>query len=130
MYRISKIETGKRIRRLLRECGVTVRDVQEEMELESPQAIYKWLNGKSLPATENLLILSKMLRIPMEEMLVTEKQNQYEAEKQAEWKIKHPPLFMAYRFWETNPVRRADAERYSLIEDLVQERLRKISCAN
>lgn len=47
MYRISKIETGKRIRRLLRECGVTVRDVQEEMELESPQAIYKWLNGLS-----------------------------------------------------------------------------------
>lgn len=131
MYRISKVETGKRIRRLLKECGVTVRDVQEEMELESPQAIYKWLNGKSLPSTENLLILAKMLRIPMEEMIVTEEQNKYEAAKRLEWEIKHPPVFMAYRFWETNPVRRADAERLSLfMEDLAQERLRKINCAN
>ena len=57
MYRISKVETGRRLRKLMNWHGVTVREVQEEMELESPQAIYKWLNGRALPSLENLLIL-------------------------------------------------------------------------
>mgnify|MGYP001084677116 CR=1 FL=1 len=69
MRRISKAETGKRIRKLLVESGITVREVQEAMELESPQAVYKWLNGKALPSTENLLTLSEMLQIPMEHIL-------------------------------------------------------------
>ena len=34
MRRISKAETGKRIRKLLVESGITVREVQEAMELE------------------------------------------------------------------------------------------------
>ena len=57
MVKISKEETGKRIRRLLAECGITVRDVQEELELDSPQSVYKWLKGKALPSLDNLLVL-------------------------------------------------------------------------
>lgn len=131
MYRISKAGTGKRIRRLLGEYGLTVREVQEEMELESPQAVYKWLNGKATPSIENLLVLAKMLHLPMEELIVLEDEDEYEAEKRMKWEKNHPPLFMSYRFWETNPVRRADAERLSLlVEDMAQERLRVISCAD
>ncbi len=51
MYRISKVETGNRIRKLMRERGISVREIQDEMELESPQSVYKWLNGKSVPTT-------------------------------------------------------------------------------
>ena len=40
MVKISKEETGKRIRRLLAESGITVRDVQEELELDSTQSVY------------------------------------------------------------------------------------------
>lgn len=57
MVKISKEETGKRIRRLLAESGITVRDVQEELELDSPQSVYKWLKGKALPSLDNLLVL-------------------------------------------------------------------------
>ena len=52
MVKISKEETGKRIRRLLAESGITVRDVQEELELDSPQSVYKWLKGKALPSLD------------------------------------------------------------------------------
>lgn len=131
MYRISKSGTGKRLRRLMEEYGLTVREVQEEMELESQQAVYKWLNGKTMPSTENLLVLSKLLHLPMEELLVLEEEDEHEAAKRIKWEKKHPPLFMSYRFWQTDPVRRADAERLSLfIEDIAQERLRIISCAD
>lgn len=131
MYRISKSETGKRLRRLMGEYGLTVREVQEEMELESPQAVYKWLQGKTMPSIENLLVLAKLLHLPMEELLVLEDENEYDAAKRIEWEKNHPPLFFAYQFYETDPVRRADAKRLSLlIEDMAQERLRIISCAD
>ena len=71
MYMLIKSkETGDRIRQLITENGYTVRDVQEVMGFENPQAVYKWLSGKSLPSLENLLILSKLLNKTMEEILV------------------------------------------------------------
>ena len=94
MRRISKAETGKRIRKLLVESGITVREVQEAMELESPQAVYKWLNGKALPSTENLLILSEMLRMPMEQILVLDRSKVSEG---CLWRLwKYPPVIWSY----------------------------------
>lgn len=99
MARISKVETGKNIRKLLAEYGLTVRDVQEELELDSPQSVYKWLNGKALPSLENLMILSSMLDVPMERILVMERADEKEvAEKRMRWIKKHPPVMRAYRF--------------------------------
>lgn len=99
MARISKAETGKNIRRLLAEYGITVRDVQEELELDSPQSVYKWLNGKALPSLENLMILGSMLDMPMEKILVTEGTEDKEVlERRMRWVKKHPPVLRAYRF--------------------------------
>lgn len=67
---IQQKETGENIRRLLKTNGYTVKDVQEVMGFENPQAVYKWLSGKSLPSLENLLILSKLLNISIENILV------------------------------------------------------------
>lgn len=70
--RISKKGTGKNIRKLLAEKEITVREIQEEMELDSPQAVYKWLNGKALPSLENLMTLGNILNVSMEEILAVE----------------------------------------------------------
>ena len=70
MVKISKEETGKRIRRLLAESGITVRDVQEELELDSPQSVYKWLKGKALPSLDNLVVVVFMLVLRLEHILV------------------------------------------------------------
>lgn len=58
---IQRKATGERIRELLLNNGYTVKDIQEVMGFENPQAVYKWLCGKSLPNLDNLLILSKVL---------------------------------------------------------------------
>ena len=50
-------ETGERIRRLLLEQGYTIREIQGAFGFENPQAIYKWLSGKSLPSIDNFIIL-------------------------------------------------------------------------
>lgn len=67
---IRQEETGKRIKQMMQEHGYSVRDIQEAMGFENPQAIYKWLSGKSLPNLDNFLILSKILHTSMEEILV------------------------------------------------------------
>lgn len=67
---IKQKETGSHIKQLLEKNGYTVKDVQKAMGFENPQAIYKWLSGKSLPNLDNLVILSRILHISMEEILV------------------------------------------------------------
>lgn len=63
-------ETGERIKELMERYGYTVKDLQEAIGLESPQSIYKWMAGKSLPTLDNLLILSRALHTTIEGILV------------------------------------------------------------
>jgi len=64
--------TGNRLRSLLAQRGYTVRDIQDVMGFEHPQAVYKWLNGKCLPCPDNLLILSILFGISINDLLVSD----------------------------------------------------------
>lgn len=63
-------KTGKRIKQLLAEKGYTIREIQGAFGFENPQAIYKWISGKSLPSIDNFVILSKLLHTTIEDILV------------------------------------------------------------
>lgn len=67
---IQQKETGSRIKSLLRESEYTVRDIQNAMGFENPQAVYKWISGKFLPSLDNFLILSRLLNTSIEDILV------------------------------------------------------------
>lgn len=69
---IQQKETGKQIKKLLMEKGYTVKDVQSAMGFENPQAIYKWMSGRSLPSLDSLIILSRLLHTSMEDILVVD----------------------------------------------------------
>ena len=62
--------TGRCIERQRRQAGLTVRDLQAYFGFEYPQAIYKWQHGECLPSVDNLLALARVLRVPMEDLLV------------------------------------------------------------
>ena len=67
---IQPAETGKQIKRLLLENGYTIREIQGAFGFENPQAIYKWISGKSLPSLDNFIILSRLLHTSIEDILV------------------------------------------------------------
>lgn len=69
---IEQKATGNRIRELLKENGYTVKDIQKAMGFENPQAVYKWISGRSLPSLDNFLILSKILHTSIEDILVVD----------------------------------------------------------
>ena len=52
------------------EQGYTIREIQGAFGFENPQAIYKWLSGKSLPSIDNFVILSRLLHTTIEDILV------------------------------------------------------------
>lgn len=67
---IKQEETGKRIKQLLQDHGYKVKDIQGAMGFETPQVVYKWLSGKSLPSLDNFVILSRLLNTSIEDILV------------------------------------------------------------
>lgn len=67
---IKQEETGKRIKQLLQDHGYKVKDIQWAMGFETPQVVYKWLSGKSLPSLDNFVILSRLLNTSIEDILV------------------------------------------------------------
>ena len=64
--------TGETIVSLRRRKGLTVRDIQRLLGFTTPQAIYKWQRGETLPTIENLAALACILCVPMEEILAVE----------------------------------------------------------
>lgn len=63
--------TGTQIKSLRRESGFSVRDIQEIFGFEFPQAVYSWEQGKNVPSIDNLLVLSKLFKVSMDEIIVT-----------------------------------------------------------
>ena len=71
LFRVIDLKaTGQNIRRLMKDKGITVRNLQQFYGFEAPQAIYKWINGQTLPNLDNLYALAGLFRIPIDEILV------------------------------------------------------------
>ena len=49
--------TGRNIRRLRENAGLTVKDIQDIFGFATPQAIYKWQRGTAMPTLDNLVVL-------------------------------------------------------------------------
>ncbi len=70
---INMKETGNNISRMRKEKGITIRQIQEEMGFNTPQAIYKWQAGATLPSLENLVVLAEMFETTIAEIVVVSK---------------------------------------------------------
>ncbi len=67
---IDMVATGNNITRLREQAGMSVRDLQNVFGFASPQAIYKWQNGISMPTIDNLIVLSVVLNVKIEDIVV------------------------------------------------------------
>ena len=65
-------QTGANIKKLRQGRGLTVADLQTVFGFASPQAIYKWQTGDSMPSLDNLVILSSILGVTMDQLVVVD----------------------------------------------------------
>ena len=63
-------KTGANIKRLSREYGYSVEEIMKITGVSTPQAVYKWFSGKSIPSMETLLVLSEIFETGVKDILV------------------------------------------------------------
>ena len=63
-------KTGQRIKEICDNQGITVRQIQDELNIGSFQSIYSWFHGKTLPSLDNFYALCKLLHVSMDSMIV------------------------------------------------------------
>ena len=71
-------ETGKKLRKIMKERGIMVKEVQQDLGLGSVQSVYHWLNGISLPSIDNLYALSVLLDLSMDDLVCGNKEEMTE----------------------------------------------------
>ncbi len=69
---VDLIATGKNIEKLRKEAGLSVKDLQNIFGFGTPQAIYKWQHGTALPTVDNLVLLSAIFKVSIDEILIVE----------------------------------------------------------
>ena len=70
MPTINMTATGANIRALIKNKGLKVADVQVRCGFNTPQAIFKWMRGDTMPTIDNMVILAKMLGVTIDEILI------------------------------------------------------------
>ena len=76
---IDMAKTGQNIVFLRKQAGLSVRDLQDVFGFATPQAIYKWQKGLALPTIDNLVVLAALLDVSIDDIIVTDIQNQIKA---------------------------------------------------
>ena len=69
---VSLEKTGRRMKEKVKECGDTTKEIMEYMGFRHPKSIYAWYRGDSLPTLENMIALSVLLHVSVNELIVIE----------------------------------------------------------
>ena len=67
---IDMVRTGQNISRLRKQAGVSVKELQDVFGFNSPQAIYKWQHGATLPTIDNLVVLAAVFKVRIDDILI------------------------------------------------------------
>lgn len=69
---IDLIATGQNITKKREHAGYSVRQLQQILGFSTPQAIYKWQRGESMPSIDNLAALAAVLNTKLDEIIIYE----------------------------------------------------------
>lgn len=78
--------TGQNIKQIMKKRGMTVKDIQEFLELNTPQSIYHWFDGRNLPTTDNLYALSELFHLPVDALLKGNRRYTYVSAEEAAYR--------------------------------------------
>ena len=67
---IDPVATGNRINTLRMDRGYSVAFLRDYFGLSTTNAIYKWLRGDSLPTLDNMLALSTLFNLSVNDILI------------------------------------------------------------
>ena len=63
--------TGVKIKTLMKQRGISPRQMQHILNFPYVQTIYNWFAGKNMPTIDNLVVLAQVLGVAMDDIIVT-----------------------------------------------------------
>ena len=85
------------LKEMFDKSGYTVKDIQKILHLSCPQPIYRWFKGNILPSVDHLYVLSRSLKVHMEDLLVPKCEYSIFTEKYGEKSLGEKRL---YEYWK------------------------------
>jgi transcriptional regulator with XRE-family HTH domain len=72
---INMERTGSWLRYVCRVKKISVKKLCEYMGLGSPQSIYAWFCGRTLPSLDNFYALAQVVSMPLDELIVNQEEH-------------------------------------------------------
>ncbi len=63
--------TGAKIKTLMKQRGISPRQMQLILNFPYVQTVYNWFAGKNMPTIDNLVVLAQVLEVAMDDIIVT-----------------------------------------------------------
>jgi transcriptional regulator with XRE-family HTH domain len=63
--------TGAKIKSLMKQRGITPRQLQVILNFPYVQTVYNWFSGKNMPTIDNLIVLAQVLGVTVDDIIVT-----------------------------------------------------------
>lgn len=67
---VDMVKTGQTLKRACAYREISAREMQRQLNLGSVQAVYNWFHGVRIPTVDNLMAISRLLRLPVDALLV------------------------------------------------------------
>ena len=68
---IDPVGTGNNLKTLITDSGYTIAGIGRRLGIADMSTLYKWLRGDTLPGIDNMLALSILLNVTINDILVT-----------------------------------------------------------
>lgn len=72
MPTVNMTATGANIHKMVKDRKITIAYIQNIFGFNTPQAIYKWFRGDTLPTIDNMVVLAKILETTIDAIVVTD----------------------------------------------------------
>lgn len=70
MSQINIIQTGACIRELRKASGISMKTMMKIFNFDTSRAFYNWEKGVNTPSIDNLLVLSALFGVTLDELIV------------------------------------------------------------
>lgn len=66
---INKKQMGLQLKKIMRDRGVTPKEIQKFLELSCVQTVYRWMEGVNIPCVDHLYAISILLDVTINEII-------------------------------------------------------------
>lgn len=63
--------TGQNIKNMMTHNNMHISDIQDIFGFNTPQAIFKWFRGDSIPSIDNIVILASIFNVKIDDIIIT-----------------------------------------------------------